>query len=143
MTFPKSICKKKNNPCRGLERPRGFQEVEAPRFQGSWHMKVVSLSALRTGPLYLLFLLDSESTAGPESIRNFKDSIGNRTRDLPACSAMPQPTAPPHHDPKYICAFTKMSAIVGFKISNFALLDCILISALTRKILFPLIHPIL
>jgi hypothetical protein len=25
---------------------------------------------------------------------NFKDIIGNRTRDLPACSAVPQPTAP-------------------------------------------------
>ena len=23
------------------------------------------------------------------------DTIGNRTRDLPTCSAMPQPTAPP------------------------------------------------
>jgi hypothetical protein len=25
----------------------------------------------------------------------FNDTIGNRTRDLPACSAVPQPTAPP------------------------------------------------
>ena len=30
-----------------------FQKVEAPRFQDNWHMKVVSLSALRTGCLYL------------------------------------------------------------------------------------------
>ena len=30
----------------------GFQEVEAPRFQDSWHMKVIRLSALRTGRLY-------------------------------------------------------------------------------------------
>ena len=36
-----------------LDRPRGFQEVEAPRFQDSRHMKVVRLSALRTGRLYL------------------------------------------------------------------------------------------
>jgi hypothetical protein len=36
----------------GLERPRGFQEVEAPRFQVNRHMKVVRLSALRTGRLY-------------------------------------------------------------------------------------------
>jgi hypothetical protein len=28
-------------------------------------------------------------------MRNSSDSIGNRTRDLPACSAVPQPTAPP------------------------------------------------
>jgi hypothetical protein len=37
------------NPIAGRGRPWGFQEVEAPRFQD---MKVVSLSALRTGRLY-------------------------------------------------------------------------------------------
>ena len=31
---------------------RGFQKVEAPKFQNSQHMKVVRLSALRTGRLY-------------------------------------------------------------------------------------------
>ena len=29
------------------------------------------------------------------SIKNSSDSTGNRTRDLPTCSAVPQPTAPP------------------------------------------------
>ena len=29
-----------------------FQEVEDPRFQDSWHIKVVSFTALRTGRLY-------------------------------------------------------------------------------------------
>jgi hypothetical protein len=28
------------------------------------------------------------------SMKNPNDTIGNRTRDLPACSAVPQPTAP-------------------------------------------------
>ena len=28
-------------------------------------------------------------------MRNCNDTIGNRTRDLPACSAVPQPTVPP------------------------------------------------
>jgi hypothetical protein len=28
------------------------------------------------------------------SMKNSNDTIGNRTRDLPACSALPQPTAP-------------------------------------------------
>jgi hypothetical protein len=28
------------------------------------------------------------------SMKNFNDTIGNRTYDLPACSAVPQPTAP-------------------------------------------------
>ena len=29
------------------------------------------------------------------SMKNSNDTIGNRTRDLPACSAVPQPTALP------------------------------------------------
>jgi hypothetical protein len=28
-------------------------------------------------------------------MKNSSDSNGNRTRDLPTCSAVPQPTAPP------------------------------------------------
>jgi len=28
------------------------------------------------------------------SMKNSNDTIGNRSRDLPACSAVPQPTAP-------------------------------------------------
>jgi len=42
----------KSNPITGLDRPRGFQEVEASRFQDNRHMKVVRLSDLRTGRLY-------------------------------------------------------------------------------------------
>jgi len=42
---------KKSNPCAPTDSPRGFQEVEAPRFQDSQHMKVVRLSALRTSRL--------------------------------------------------------------------------------------------
>ena len=41
-----------SNPITGLDRPWGFQEVEAPRFQDNRHMKVVRLSALGTGRLY-------------------------------------------------------------------------------------------
>jgi len=42
----------KSNPITGLDRPRGFQEVETPRFHDNRHMKVVRLSALRTSRLY-------------------------------------------------------------------------------------------
>ena len=42
----------KSNPITDLDRPRGFQEVEAPRFQDNRHMKVVRLSALHIGRLY-------------------------------------------------------------------------------------------
>jgi len=35
------------------------------------------------------------------SMKNFNDTIGNRTRDLPACSALPQPIAPPRAPTKH------------------------------------------
>jgi hypothetical protein len=40
------------------------------------------------------------------SMKNSSDTIENRTRDLPACSAVPQPTSPPsaHH---YTARLTK------------------------------------
>jgi hypothetical protein len=50
--FPFNPNYSSSNPITGLNRPRGFQEVEAPRFQDSRHMKVVRLSALRTGRFY-------------------------------------------------------------------------------------------
>jgi len=74
-------------------------------------MKVVRLSALRTGCLYpplppgnissthfcqRLSRLQEHSAAGRiMSTKNSDDTFGNRTRDLPACSPVPQPTAPP------------------------------------------------
>jgi hypothetical protein len=71
-------------------------------------MKVVRLSALRTGRLYPpgkipgthlcqgLSEPQGHSVAGRiVSMKNSNDTIENRTRDLPACSAVPQPTASP------------------------------------------------
>ena len=74
---------KKSNPITGLDKPRGFQEVEAPRFQDNRHMKVVRLSALRIGRLYpprkyswYSFLLEAESTPGPYCGR--KDNVNEK-----------------------------------------------------------------
>ena len=76
------------------------------QFQDNLHMKVVRFSAPRTGSLYRpgyisgthfcqrLSQPQGHSAAGRMS-KNSNDTIGNRTRDLPACSAVPQPTAPP------------------------------------------------
>ena len=71
-------------------------------------MKVVRLSALSTDRLYPLgntpgthscYKLSppqGHSAAGRIlSIKNFNNTIGNRTSDLPTCSAVPQPTALP------------------------------------------------
>ena len=86
----------------------GFLQVEAPEFLDNRHMKVARLSALRTGRLYVqegfLVLISVTSLSRPQghnatgrikSLKNFSDSIGNRNRDLPVCSAVPKPTAPP------------------------------------------------
>jgi hypothetical protein len=44
--------KRQSSPTTGLDRPTGFEEVEAPRFLDNRHMKVVRLTALRTGRVY-------------------------------------------------------------------------------------------
>jgi hypothetical protein len=77
-------------------------------------MKVVRLSALRIDRLYppgnipathfCYRLGQSPGHSAAEravSIKNSNDTIGNRTRDLPACSAVPQPNAPPRVEPHY------------------------------------------
>jgi hypothetical protein len=45
-------------------------------------------------PLQASFLLETESTPEPQSMKNYNDIVGNRTRDFPAWSAVPQQTAP-------------------------------------------------
>jgi hypothetical protein len=84
------------------------QEVETHRFQDNRHMKVVRMSTLCTGHLYpprnipdthFCFALNKpygHSAVGRiMSMKNFNATIRNRTRDLPACSAVPQLTAQP------------------------------------------------
>jgi hypothetical protein len=98
---------RESNPITCLDRPWGFQEFEAPRFQDNQQMKVVRSSALGTGRLYFpgnipgthfcwgLNQPQGHSAAGSiMSMKNFSDTIGNQTRNLPACNAVPQPTAP-------------------------------------------------
>ena len=78
--------------------PESFTTLrEAPRIQ-----------ALRTGHMYppgnvsgTHFCQRLSRTQGHMRLQGLKrknssETIGNRTRDLPACSAVPQPTAPPH-----------------------------------------------
>jgi len=86
----------------GLGWPWAFQESEAPRFQDSRNMKVVRLLALRTGRLYsqeiFLVLISDRGWVDPRvigaagrivSMKTSIDTIGNKTRNLLACSAVP------------------------------------------------------
>jgi hypothetical protein len=56
-------------------------------------MKLVR-SALRTGRPYSPGNIPAAGTI--MSMKNSKDTIGNRTHDRPVCNAVPQTTAPPH-----------------------------------------------
>ena len=91
--------KSKSNPCTG----RGFQGVEALRFQDNQHMKVVRLSALCTGRLYptenipdthFCHMLGQHQghrvTGRIMSMKKLNTTSGNRTCNLPACKTVPQ-----------------------------------------------------
>jgi hypothetical protein len=56
-------------------------------------MKVAWLSAIRTGRLYPPGNIPGALSAAGRimSMKNSNDTIGNRSRDLPVCSAVPQP----------------------------------------------------
>ena len=74
-------------------------------------MQVVRLSALHrrlyppgnspgTHFCYRLYQFQDHSGSGwIISMKNPSDTVGNQTRDLPACSALLQPTAPPRAPP--------------------------------------------
>jgi hypothetical protein len=64
-------------PSQVLDRPRGFQEVEAPRFQDNRHMKVVRLSVIPPRKYsWYSFLLEAESTPGTQCSR--KDYVNEK-----------------------------------------------------------------
>jgi len=99
-------------PVQSYYRPTGFQGIEFHRFEDKWHIKVVRLTVPPIGFLYpheksvYSFQLVAESTLGHSavgkiiSMKNSNGNIGNGTRNLPACSAVPPRT------PLYSCLLT-------------------------------------
>ena len=51
------------------------------------------------------------------SMKNSNYTIGNRTRDLPACSAVPQPTGPPRA-PHILCRVKLFLTAVGYGVTE-------------------------
>ena len=63
------------------------------------------------------------------SMKNSTDTIGNRTRDLPFGSTVPQPTAPPcMYVCAYMCVYYNVKVIVYHQLRTSAVyLDAVLI----------------
>jgi hypothetical protein len=98
----------KSNSITGLQQTLRFPGVSGShisRQSGHEDGKVVGHTHRPTLPARKYscysFPLDAESTPEPEcagrimSMKNSNGNIGNRTRDLPACSTLPHPTASP------------------------------------------------
>jgi len=87
----------------------GFQEVETIRFPQNRVARPTQGPPLSQGNTsntnfcYRMIRPQCYSAAGNiKSMKNPNELIWNRTCDLPACSAVPQPTAPPRVPPLFI-----------------------------------------
>jgi hypothetical protein len=99
----------KSCPCNGPWRPIGLSDVEAPTFsrqsahRWQWICQPYAPAALYTPRkipgthfCWRLSRPQGHNSAGRlRSTEKSNDIIGNRTRDLPACSIVPQPTTLP------------------------------------------------
>jgi hypothetical protein len=97
--------------------PWGSRRLRHSEFLDNRHMKVVKLSVLRTDRFYLPADISSSHFWGWVDLGGIvrpagkNNPIGNRTRDSPACSPLPQPTVPPRTPivPSYPCTISKMN----------------------------------
>ena len=94
------VSKSKGTPVQAYSGPEGTRRLRLPVFKtigtNRWYGFQYYAPPAFTTTKYSQhsFLLQPESIPGPQCSR-IDDTIGHRTRDLPACSPVPQPTAPP------------------------------------------------
>ena len=86
--------------------PEGSRRLRLPDLKkiGTWRWyscQPYAPAAIRPQPIFLALICwrlsqpQDHSAAGRMSIKNSNDTIGNRTRNLPVCSVVPQTTATP------------------------------------------------
>jgi hypothetical protein len=87
-------------PLQALTGPEGSRRLRLPDFKtiSIWRWQVCQSAALTSRKYsWYSFMLEAESTQGHSatgrimSMKKSSDTIGNRTRGLPVCSAVPQP----------------------------------------------------
>jgi hypothetical protein len=96
---------KVNLPLYKPEWSQRFQEFQCPRFLDNRHMNVVRLTSPATGRLtpqeiFLVLVsvrgwVDPRAIAWPEGLSQWEIPVTTQESNLPSCSAVPQPTAPP------------------------------------------------
>ena len=87
----------KGIPIQAWTGPQSSRRFRFSGFQENRHMKVVRLSAQRTGRLYPVGIIPGTNFCQRLSQPHGHSAAGRivSTRDLPACIAVPQPTAQP------------------------------------------------
>ena len=111
----------------------GFWSLRVPVLSDSWHMNIVRLQVIRTVRLYPETNISATGSWGHSAarrIRSMKDLIDlivNRTRDLPAFSAMPQPTAPADTKPTEMSIkdYKRRTSVDVLKFSKFHKICCV------------------